>query len=197
MDMGTTVHKHNRSQSTPPELPPELITHFLRGNVGPQTLVSARHVSRTWATACEDESLIVSVATYVDGLRRTQLSGLLQLTAQQVHSYPHRSHSTFAKGGIHDFFLYEPATVQRALCELGGIEGLQARPPLLVSWQPTALAGWYVRPSRGAHDETLHKRRMERLAFECMRKLPPSTTHAERQAVWRTERQALLLSGVL
>ena len=108
------------------DLPIDLIFHILHENVGLYTFARARQVNRAWAAACDDEKLILSVARYTDGLTRTQFRGLLRLTKEQATSFSSSSHTT-VRPYKQSYWLYNPATVQKALSQLGGMPGIQAR----------------------------------------------------------------------
>ena len=178
------------------DLPLDLIAYILRGNVGPHTFANARQVNRGWAAACNDTSLLEAVASYVDGLTRTQFRGLLRLTSPQARSYPHKTRRTITAHGSHEFFLYAPATVHRALRDLGGLDGIHTRPLAAIS--PPACIDWHVAPGKRVQlEEKLHQRKVARLAFRCMRQLPPESTRCELQQAWRCERDALRAAGMI
>jgi hypothetical protein len=170
------------------KLPTDVIAHILRGRVGPLTFARARQVSRTWAIACEDESLLCSIASYVDGLTRTQFRGLLHLTSEQARTYPHTTiHTVRAR----EWYLYTPAIVRQALHDHGGLDGIRARP--VADWPNRRKSTWPRRPG----EEELHQRKVARLAFECMKKLALESTREERQRSWQREREELRKAGVI
>ena len=106
----------------------KILSHSAWKRWSTYTFAYARQVSHVWATACEDETLYTSVTSYVDGLTRTQLRGLLRLTSAQACSYPHVTKRINRSHGISECYLYAPTTIARALRDLGGVEGLR-RPP--------------------------------------------------------------------
>jgi len=172
-------------------LPTDILRHVLINNVGPSTFVSVRRVNRAWADACADESLLESVARYVDGLTRTQFRGLLRLTSAQARAYTHTTKRIRTAHGMRECFLYAPATVRRALRDLRGIDGLKTRAPILV-YDHHNHCTVPCPHKRANHEEDLHKRKMVRLAFACMRHLPPECTSLERRQVWQRERETLI-----
>ena len=118
------------------DLPIDLIFHILHEHVGLYTFARARQVNRAWAAACDDEKLILSVARYTDGLTRSQFRGLLRLTKEQATAFPSRPCRN--AGSLNTYYLYLPATVQRALAQMGGLRALHARTPML-PWKPPPL----------------------------------------------------------
>lgn len=172
----------------PLELPTDVIAHILRGRVGPLTFTRARQVSRTWAIACEDESLLCSTVSYVDGLTRTQFRGLLRLSSEQARTYPH---TTIRAVPAREWYLYTPAIVRQALHDHGGLDGVRTRP--VADWPNRRKSNWPRRP----REEELHQRKMARLAFECMKKLPLESTREERQRSWQREREELRAAGAI
>ena len=176
-----------------PDLPTELITHMLRGNVGPHAFGRARQVSRSWAGACEDALLIEALAAYVDGLTRTCFRGILRLTAAQARLYPHRSHRVRTSHGVKECFLYSAMTVKRALRELGGLEGLRSRAPFVVVQRAPSFDE-APRRSRAEIDERLHARKVASVEAAFLRthtKRYPMLSHAQLQAAWRRRRESL------
>lgn len=171
------------------DLPTDIIKHVLRDNVGPSTFASARQVNRSWAHACEDETLLTAVASYVDGLTRTQFCGLLRLTPCSARAYRHDVRRVVTTHGVREFYLYHASTVQHALREGGGFEGLRKR-RIVMPYQPNTI----IQSRRNSHlEERLHKRKVARLAFACMRELPLESTRLDRRLAWERERQRALI----
>ena len=171
------------------DLPADVIRHVLCGHVGPSTFATVRQVNRAWASACcEDAQLFEAVASYVDELTRTQFRGLLRLSAERARTYPH----TTRRLGPCECYLYAPITVRRALRDGGGLEGLRARPIVMPCHQSDGSSLTAAHKRRSYLDERLHVRKLTRLAFACMRELPPESTRLERQQAWQRERALMV-----
>ena len=146
------------SRACAEDLPIELIFHILHENVGVHTLTCARQVNRAWAAACDDEKLIVSVAHYTDGLTRKKLRGLLRLTKEEATAF--RSTPFGNPGSLRTYYEYSPATVQKALVQMGGLRALHARHPVLPCKLPRLNPSTHSRHCRERADreECLHRR---------------------------------------
>lgn len=106
------------------ELPPDLVVHILRGNVGLSTWVSAQRVCKGWRDALRsDAELLTALAEYTGGLTRTQFAGLLGLTSEVAASFPCKP----MRSKFTTYFLYAPATVRQALRMCGGLESWERR----------------------------------------------------------------------
>lgn len=110
-------------------LPPELLAHILRHNVGVSTYVACSAVSKTWREACRsDADLLRAVADYAGGLTRGHFAGLMGLKSFETIRFPHLA-VVGQPVGLNSvrFYLYRSDAITAALEHLGGVSGWRLR----------------------------------------------------------------------
>lgn len=106
----------------------DLLEHVLSGNVGLETFVAVRQVSRAARAICaESKALVRAVALYSGALNKRQFVGLFSLNYQEGSMYPHTCH-----GRRH---LFDAAAIDKAL----------ARPDCMVLMRLNATCSRYER----------------------------------------------------
>ena len=102
----------------------DLISHILRGYVGPSTFVAASRVCKTWHHVCRsDEVLLRRVALYQGGVTKSIFCGLFAVSPTEATALPHSTRHR-ARGGA--FFVYREEAIAKTLAD-GGVPALRAR----------------------------------------------------------------------
>ena len=135
----------------------DLVARILTGSADVKTYVAARAVSKVWNEACSrDEALLRAVACSAGSLTKRDFMGLLRLQSAEADEYPRELHRR--PMGWH-YYLYDTGAFDAALKKVGGMPGLNARrPPLLtLPHRKRHAFGWKAKTPR-----IIAKRQMRR-----------------------------------
>ena len=137
------AHRDQRSQHVPQRIDDgstvaiaavamdiDLVSHILRGNIGPSTFATASCVCKAWHSVCRNDPRVLrSVAMYTGGLTTTVFCGLFAIPWKSaVCHIPHETRIRIRDGM--EYRLFSDAAVDKVLDAVGeydGIRGVRAR----------------------------------------------------------------------
>ena len=106
----------------------DLLHRILCGNVGATTFVMASRVCKGWREATTgtggSKAVLLSVASYTNGLTKGEFVGLLALTSDEADATPHERRRRASGGAYH---LYSPLSCEAAIAKRGDIHGWRLR----------------------------------------------------------------------